>query len=97
MNCMQAFSTIYRLVIICTGIHVVQGFIQNFWMGVGNFFGKANVLVGGCGGILFGVHYHVMLGGLGACSPGEFVQNNCLEIAFREFTCTVYVTTPNLC
>ena len=35
-----------------------QGFIQDFLLGVGNFFGKANVLVGGCGDILARVHYH---------------------------------------
>ena len=36
----------------------MQGFIQDFLLGVGNFFGKANVLVGGRGGILARVQYH---------------------------------------
>ena len=56
-------------IIGCSQVHVVlawdsqvpqyylQGFIQDFLLGVGNFFRKANVLVGGRGGILSGVHY----------------------------------------
>ena len=36
-----------------------SGFHTGFFLlGVGNFFGKANVFVGGCGGILSGAHYH---------------------------------------
>ena len=32
--------------------------MQDFLLGVGSFFGTANVLVGGCGDILARVHYH---------------------------------------
>ena len=52
----------------------MQGFMQDFWLGVGNFFGKANVLVGGCGAILSGAHYlwthHA--GGVWGHPPQEF-------------------------
>ena len=66
-----------------------QGFIQDFWLGVGNFFGKTNVRVGGCGGILSGAHYHWThhaRGGLVASPPGNFLKFRPSEITSGAFS-----------
>ena len=97
------------------------GFHTVFLLGVGNFFGRANVLEGGVGIFWPGfiIIGHVMLGGSGGMLPRHFLKfspfeiisgvfsfpnepltlpsNNCPEIGFLQFKCTVYVTTPCLC
>ena len=73
--------------------HEPQGFIQDFLLGVGNLFRKANIFVRGCGGILARVKImiaHVMLGGSGGVFPQEnFLNLDPLRILvhFQVNTC----------